>query len=143
MILKEVKLDLFRVPSNFYLAHCISSDFVMGAGIAMEFTRRGVRTYLNTTYEHKWNDEGYALYAPIKNYKGVYNLVTKEKYSDKPDYETLIGALISMRDQLPDDAYLAMPKIGCGLDKLEWSEVKEYIEELFEDTDMQIIICSI
>lgn len=31
-----------------------------------------------------------------------------------------------------------MPRIGCGLDKLEWNKVKEMIKEIFEDTDIVI-----
>lgn len=37
--------------------------------------------------------------------------------------------------------YIAMPKIGCGLDKLEWSKVKAIIEEVFAGTDIEILIC--
>lgn len=36
---------------------------------------------------------------------------------------------------------LAMPRIGCGLDKLEWSKVKAIIEEVFADTDVEILVC--
>ena len=36
---------------------------------------------------------------------------------------------------------LAMPKIGCGLDRLQWDKVKFMIEETFVDLDVEIIIC--
>ena len=36
--------------------------------------------------------------------------------------------------------YLAMPKIGCGLDKLQWSKVREIIKDEFKDVDIQIEI---
>ena len=36
--------------------------------------------------------------------------------------------------------YLAMPKIGCGLDKLQWGKVREIIKEEFKDVDIQIEI---
>ena len=36
---------------------------------------------------------------------------------------------------------LAMPLIGCGLDKLEWNRVKDVIEDVFDDTDVEILIC--
>lgn len=38
-------------------------------------------------------------------------------------------------------AGIAKPKIGCGLDKLEWSKVKAIIEEVFADTDIEILVC--
>lgn len=37
MTYKEEKRDLFRVDTDYYLAHCISADFALGAGIAKEF----------------------------------------------------------------------------------------------------------
>lgn len=37
MIIKEVKKDLFTVSDDYALAHCISADFALGAGIAKEF----------------------------------------------------------------------------------------------------------
>ena len=40
MIYKEEIRDLFSVPDDYYLAHCISADFGMGAGIVIEFNKR-------------------------------------------------------------------------------------------------------
>ena len=40
MIIKEVKKDLFTVSNDYALAHCISADFTLGAGIAKEFDKR-------------------------------------------------------------------------------------------------------
>lgn len=40
MVLKEVNKDLFTVSKDYALAHCISADFKLGAGIAKEFDKR-------------------------------------------------------------------------------------------------------
>ena len=40
MIYKEEVKDLFTVPEDYYLAHCISADFGMGKGIVVEFNKR-------------------------------------------------------------------------------------------------------
>ena len=40
MIFKEEKRDLFTMPEDYALAHCISADFALGAGIAKEFDKR-------------------------------------------------------------------------------------------------------
>lgn len=34
--------------------------------------------------------------------------------------------------------YLAMPKIGCGLDRLQWGKVREIIQDKFKDLDIEI-----
>tara|TARA_Y100000780_G_C13599227_1_gene383884 strand:+ start:418 stop:576 length:159 start_codon:yes stop_codon:yes gene_type:complete len=39
--------------------------------------------------------------------------------------------------------YIVMLRIGCGLDKLEWSKVYKLIEKIFEKTDIKIIICKL
>ena len=37
MIYTEVKQDLFEVDHTYYLPHCISADFGMAKGIAVQF----------------------------------------------------------------------------------------------------------
>jgi len=34
-----------------------------------------------------------------------------------------------------------MPKIGCGLDKLEWGKVSTMLTEIFEESDVNITVC--
>ena len=33
----EIQKDLFEVPGNYYLAHCINGNYTLGAGIAKIF----------------------------------------------------------------------------------------------------------
>lgn len=72
----------------------------------------------------------------------VYYLITKEHYYDKPTYQTLQRSLEAMRNHilLNDVQHVDMPKIGCGLDGLQWGKVKELIEEVFRDVDIQITV---
>jgi hypothetical protein len=131
--------DLFTVPQGYYLAHCISADFALGAGIAKTFDEvYNMRFKLFREYDNYVYEGGDAL--PIDN---VFNLVTKPKCYHKPRYESLREALEVMRDIMDINAAtkLAMPKIGCGLDKLSWPEVYEIICEVFEATDVEILIC--
>ena len=39
-----------------------------------------------------------------------------------------------------DVKMLAMPRIGCGLDKLEWSKVKEMIIHTFKNTNTEVTV---
>jgi hypothetical protein len=47
-----------------------------------------------------------------------------------------------MRDHCAEHGvkYLAMPRIGCGLDRLEWRDVKPKIEEIFSPLDISITV---
>ena len=39
MTYKEEYRDLFSAPDEYYFAQCISADFKMGAGIALQFKK--------------------------------------------------------------------------------------------------------
>lgn len=75
----------------------------------------------------------------------VFNLVTKARYFHKPTYETLERCLEEMRDIMDRQGIkrLAMPKIGCGLDRLEWGRVESIIGEVFGETDVEITVYTI
>ena len=36
---------------------------------------------------------------------------------------------------------VAMPVIGCGLDRLEWEKVSAVIQDVFAGTDVEILVC--
>ncbi|RHS68271.1 hypothetical protein DW954_02745 [Clostridium sp. AM45-5] len=145
MNFKEETRDLFTVPQGYYLAHCISGDYSLGAGIAAQFVDvYNMRYKLHRNYPipdgEKFANVGEALL--IDN---VFNLVTKDRVYHKPTYDTLIETLEDMKEQCEnlDINKIAMPRIGCGLDGLSWDTVEEIIMEVFEDTDMEILICTL
>lgn len=57
----------------------------------------------------------------------VLNLVTKPQYWSKPTYATMRRALTDMKDVCEEHGItkVAMPLIGCGLDRLKWDEVEK------------------
>ena len=57
MTYKEEVRDLFSVPDDYYLAHCISADFGMGKGIVVEFNKRfDMKHKLQSKYPNFVND---------------------------------------------------------------------------------------
>lgn len=40
MIYNEEKGNLFEVPDKYYLAHCVSTDCALGAGITVQFIKK-------------------------------------------------------------------------------------------------------
>ena len=150
MIYKEEKRDLFSVDKTYYLAHCISADFGMGKGIAVEFNRRfNTKNKLFEMFAgdvtHAWdkNGENGEPQGVCFKVDRVLNLITKRNYWMKPTYKTFKEAIISMKEIVSDYHInkIAMPIIGCGLDKLEWSKVSEIIKNVFNDMDIEILIC--
>jgi len=135
-------MDLFDVDKDYALAHCVGNDFLMGAGIAVEFKKR---------YENQnWlidNSRGVGtallLSAPLIE-RDVFYLVTKPySKTSKPTYADIEKSLKDMFHQAREKKIkkIAMPKIGCGLDGKSWRVVRELIKECQGDID--ILICYI
>lgn len=139
MEFKEIKKDLFTMTDDYYLAHCISADAKMGAGIAIEFKKRFKLKSLQDTANKNPLEIG-RCYRVGR----ALNLITKPKYWHKPTYESFTQAVVSMKNLCLNDGItkLAMPQIGCGLDKLQWGKVSEIIREVFDDTEVEIVVCT-
>lgn len=146
MILKEEFRDLFNVSEEYYLAQCISSDFAMGAGIAIQFNKHfNIKNKLVNTYGNyisAW-DSGFEETIPCIKEGRVFNLITKRNYWNKPTYVSMENALIALKCLCLNNGVskIAIPKLGCGIDKLNWLLVKKQIFYIFEDTDIEILIC--
>ena len=145
MIYREEVRDLFSVPDDYYLAHCISADFGMGKGIAVEFNKRfDMKHILRTKYPDYVNQFHRQKRLSDCILEGrVFNLITKERYFEKPTYNTLTGALCKMKAlcQSENIHKIAMPIIGCGLDRLEWDKVSRIIKDVFQEKDIEILVC--
>ena len=148
MVYKEIKQDLFSVPEGYYLAHCISADFKLGAGIALGFNKRfNMRQKLFKLFPASGTQDWDRLQAEFRGLcivvDNVYNLVTKRNYYDKPTVLTMGNALLRMKEDcgIRHVKKIAMPKIGCGLDKLKWEDVSHIIQDVFQDTDVEILVC--
>ena len=132
------RCDLFDYADTHYLAHCVSADFALGAGIAVEFNKRfNMRAKLHSLPK-ECRQVGKAIL-----YDRAFNLITKRRYFDKPIYPSLMEALLDMKEQCVCNGItkLAMPKIGCGLDSLSWGRVCTMIQCIFKDTDIDIVVC--
>ena len=90
MKLVEKKMNLFTVPDKYYFAHCISADYALGAGIAVEFQKR-------FHLKEKLNDCGTHIYPDCIKIDRVFNLVTKNKYWNKPTLLSLQHSLEYMK----------------------------------------------
>jgi hypothetical protein len=127
------------VPHGYCFAQCISNDFALGAGIALEFNERyNMRNRLKEFSGENW-DVGDTI--KIDN---VYNLITKEFGYQKPTYEDLKTAIEDFSNMVYIEKVkkIAIPKIGAGLDKLDWGIVLSILKEAFRDLeDVEILVC--
>lgn len=144
MRLIEEKGNLFDLEEKYALAHCISLDCAMGAGIAVEFCKKFPKMKYSLLLRKETYREGYSpsVMTYLYDHSIVFNLVTKERYWHKPTYESITQSINEMARlcNMNKIKYLAMPRIGSGLDRLQWDKVKRIIEEEFKDLDIEIIV---
>ncbi len=68
--------------------------------------------------------------------------MTKDRYWQKPTYESLRSALEDMRAHCLQHGVRAvsLPRIGCGLDALAWTRVKDILQDVFAKTHMRFTV---
>lgn len=151
----EKQCDLFEEygeREDVYFAHCISADCAMGAGIAAQFVDWFKKEYdlnLRSLCSCGGANEGTCIETGR-----LFNLVTKEHYWDKSTYSSLERALKcmaktymqnyainSMDGTEAETTTIVMPRIGFGLDRLEWKKVKNIIVKVFRYIPVNIIVC--
>jgi hypothetical protein len=142
MELTEIDADLFIVDPKYALVQCISKDVEMGDGIAVDFD-----FLFSGMKEHVIDSDPQVGKSVLyKHHDGriVFNLITKKRSFHKPTYETIESSLIDMRNHIITNeiTFLAMPKIGTGLDKLVWVRVKQIIQAVLEDVPVNVLICN-
>lgn len=157
MTYREEYCDLFTLPKDYMLVHCVSADYTLGAGIAKQFAQKfNMKYHLRARGDKdNWEGRGRCVivnlsddlqpvepeFATIR----VANLVTKARFCYKPTYKTLIESLEDLNRQLienyPMVKKIALPQIGCGLDKLSWREVSVIIPLKLREWDGECVAC--
>lgn len=68
--------------------------------------------------------------------------MTKEFFHSKPDYRAIWYSLSSLRDHLLllNIVKLAILKLGCRLDKLDWGIVRNVVQELHRHTEIEVLV---
>ena len=125
------------------IAHCVSSDFAMGKGLA--FTIACCYPELQKSRKLPINNfprGSLVTYFDQQRQRFIYNLVTKRQFFHKPTYETLELSLHALKRHLKRHEVheLAIPKLGCGYDQLHWPTVFSILFEVFPGLNLSITI---
>ena len=117
------------------IGHCISRDCKLGAGIAKLFRQRFGRVD-----ELRGSKVGEVSVLEISG-RFIYNLVSKDRYWDRPGYEVLEQCLVAMREHalLHQVECIGLPRIGCGLDGLNWELVRGLLDKVKSDPEGKLL----
>ncbi|CAI6372597.1 unnamed protein product [Macrosiphum euphorbiae] len=138
----EAASAALKVGEKLATAHCVSEDFQMGSGIAVNFKLKygalgalmDQKVRVGGVAELPRSDEGGKLC--------VFYLVTKVLFHHKPTLQSLADSLNQLRDRLIDLRInrLIIPKLGCNLDRLDLYQVRGLLSATFSQ-EMYITVC--
>uniref|UniRef100_A0A182QLX2 Macro domain-containing protein n=1 Tax=Anopheles farauti TaxID=69004 RepID=A0A182QLX2_9DIPT len=138
---REIEGDLFAAPKDHSMAHCVAADLKMGAGIAVRFKQ--LYGKVEELRAQNIGVGGVAVLADDGSQRFIYYLITKKTYNLKPTYDDLSRSLEAMKTHMASNGVqkLAIPRIGCGIDGLEWGKVKEILNKVFgADGSFEIVV---
>lgn len=150
MFYEELKGDLFaaecKIPSDAYrYVQCISADCKCGAGIAIEFNKHfNIRDRIpyGLKFARQMGSHTMKMLPCPSIYDTipVINLITKERYYDKPTYKTMEQVFKMLRSWCDETGIsdLYLPKIASGLDGLKWVKVTNRLQWAFRDSDIKL-----
>lgn len=133
-------INIFNTDHDFSIAHCISADCKMSRGLAAQIKH----IFGDATHQLINLKPRVGQVIPIKQKNRIiYYLITKERYFHKPkltDIKTAIHNLKRIIIKLHDNK-VAMPTIATGLDKCNWTVIKQFIYSKFQKTNIKLLIC--
>ncbi|XP_057183088.1 uncharacterized protein LOC130549780 [Triplophysa rosa] len=129
--------DIFLSAQNEPLAHCVSADCAYGAGIAKKFKQR----YGTDKVKEQRKKPGECAVTQEED-RIVFHLITKDYCYEFPTYDCFRASLQHMRDWCVANKVksVSVPRLGCGLDRLDFQKVQRILSEVFKDVDITITI---
>ena len=126
------------------IGYCISADAQMSKRFA-QFLSESVPRLSRICRRADFLEDQVFPFWDSSSRRYIYKLVTKAKYSDKPDLQTLARTLQIMKAHatMHEISPIAIPKIGCGLDQMNWQDVAKLLRSIFAYLEIQIVVYSL
>ena len=143
-VTKEEHRDLFKVPVEYSLAHCVAEDLKMTKGIAVVFKEKFGRLPELRRQQPRIGRVINLTETIGEKKRSILYLVTKQSSYHKTTYKDLWTTFIDLRRYLMSRGIrkLAVPKLECGLDGLNWRVVRTILEVIFQYSGVSILVCS-
>ena len=151
-MIKHIKCDIFESGAD-VICHQVNCQGVMGSGIAKQVREKYPWVYgtyksfcdgVDPTHERKFL-LGTALPVFINETTVIENLFGQEKYGYNgncyTNYAKLKQALDTTKLQHPNKTIAIPYLMGCHRGGGDWNIVYKMIEEVFADSDCEVLIC--
>ena len=143
--MKYLTQDLTKIEYG-VIAHGCNAQGVMGAGVAKALRNKWPEVY--TEYCKMGLELGRVQYVCIDDLLFVANCITQEYYGNDNRVYASLKAIDSALSKVAKDAGefdlpIFMPKIGCGLGGLAWSQVAEIVSKNEKIYGAEFNICDL
>ena len=130
--------DFLESPDCLVL--CIAADMRVSSAPMKSFIRS--YSHLSPLGESVNRVGGFLVYKDGNHGRYVYLLITKPSIEEVAKYDTLKVCLLKMKEHASSHGVskLAMPRIGCVDDELEWANVAICLEVVFQDSYFTISV---
>ena len=131
--------SIIQQPNS--IGDCFSADANMSRGFA-DFLSHHIPGLRPTCKKARLSKGQLLSFWDYLNRRHIYNLVTKDKFSDKLDLSTLLPTLKAMKSHASvyGISTVAIPMIGCGLDKMNLQDVVKLLRDGFAYSDIHIVV---
>ena len=152
-MIKHIKCDIFESGAD-VICHQVNCQGVMGSGVAKQVREKYPWVYAH--YKQLCKNFQHGKEALLGMAQGIYinedtkilNLYAQLNYGYDgecyTDYNALYKCLEKVKNSLPiDKKYtIAIPYLmGCHRGGGDWNIVYKIIEEVFADSDCEVLIC--
>ena len=126
------------------IGHCISPDARMSKGFA-DFLSHRIPGLRSTCRKARLCMGQVNPFSDSTEKRYIYNLVTEERFCDKPNLSTLSKTLEAMKIHASVNGVstFAIPKLGCALDQKNWREIVKLLRDIFAYADVQLVVYSL
>lgn len=140
----EVKKDIFTNNVDYAFCLCISEDGAFNEGVSIEFANKFPNTTRFVRQMNLIKGGSYLLAMNDDKTQRALFLVLKSHSWQKPTLKTFQSAVSSMRYQALTTGIkkIVMPKLGKPIDGLDWKECRKILLDTFDDTDVELLVCS-
>lgn len=130
--------NIFEIDPNISLAHCVSSDFEMTHGVAVQMRRKfGNLTQLRNLQKRVTDVASLEIAG-----RHIFYLITKEKFWQKPTCADIFQSLQNLKKicQERKITRLACPRLVIDRDGIKWETIQSMLYYIFRNSEIEIKI---
>ena len=153
-LVKSNLLDMLDEGIVNVIAHGCNCFCTMGAGIALQIKKRYPVVYEKDCLTERGSssklghicivkvsqDDKYVVNAYTQYEPGAASTRWMAYDSTKKRYSAIENCFKEIKEEVPSEWILGLPRIGCGLAGLDWMKVEDMVLNIFDDRE--VIICS-